>query len=386
MRLLVTSFILMVSASLSATEFYPCKDANDFNELNGTQCAIVKAPLDYEADDSEYVDLFVRKFPALENKSGALWMFAGGPGESGASFYSTIERFRKLFKNHDIYIPDHRGTGASSRICPGELSTSTAGSQLVGKEWGECFGHMYQNIQFVNAFNITNAAKDLQYLIQKYGSKGEVVVYGVSYGTQLVLRMLQLDGVQPDIVLLDSLVPFQTDDDYDLSKRSIVVDSIGRELLNRCKENNCVDGSESLTEKLQELYKERRTLKDFAADLPELPLSDFLGTLLDVPTERNKIPHIITELSQGKSKLLKESFEKANLFYQKFNPGYENFGSSIPLVQIITASENNLRVTMTKLQVAEESKSLLFSSPLPALMAENSMPTYAKDNYYAKVP
>jgi hypothetical protein len=41
---------------------------------------------------------------------------------------------------------------------------------------------------------------------------------------------------------------------------------------------------------------------------------------------------------------------------------------------------------MTKAEVQLESDKLLFTSPLPKLFAENRMPTYKKDKYFAQLP
>jgi hypothetical protein len=55
------------------------------------------------------------------------------------------------------------------------------------------------------------------------------------------------------------------------------------------------------------------------------------------------------------------------------------------LVQVISASENNLRLQMNKVDVNKESLGLLFTTPLPSLIAGNSMPTYEEDAFYAKL-
>jgi pimeloyl-ACP methyl ester carboxylesterase len=47
--------------------------------------------------------------------------------------------------------------------------------------------------------------RDLKTLLEAHRGAGNVYVYGVSYGTQLVLRMLQLGEVHLDGLVLDSL-------------------------------------------------------------------------------------------------------------------------------------------------------------------------------------
>jgi pimeloyl-ACP methyl ester carboxylesterase len=56
-------------------------------------------------------------------------------------------------------------------------------------------------------FNITNAAKDLEYAIDATRQPGEqALVYGVSYGTLWAQRYMQVSGAQSSGVVLDSVV------------------------------------------------------------------------------------------------------------------------------------------------------------------------------------
>ena len=247
---------------------------------------------------------------------------------------------------------------------------------------------MYGNVEQVQGFTITNAAKDLRQLVNTMSGEGKTFIYGVSYGTQLALRAAQLDGLNIDGLILDSLVPMQNDSRYGLSKRSHVVDSVGKELLDKCNHSGKCGGetSESIKESLSKLIVKSNNLKDFSENLPDASLSNTLGVLLDIPPIRNEIPKIIRSLSIGNTSILEKAINDVTAYYSGLNLGSANFGSSIPLVQIITASENNLRPNLTKSDIKKEDAGLLFTSPISSLMAENSMPTYEKDNYYAKLP
>jgi len=388
MRVFILLSCLLSLNTAWANDFEKCKGEELFLELKSSLCTTVKSPLTYQGSSAEEIELFVRKFPSLKTRDGSIWLIAGGPGESGASFYSFIDFYRASFPNFDIFIPDHRGTGASSTICPEESIYSLGGKYLVGEEWGTCFSHMYSKLSYVKSFSITNAAKDLRLLINNMSGTGKRYVYGVSYGTQLVLRLTQLDKVNLDGVILDSLVPMQDDRDFDLSKRSQVVDMVGQALLNKCQGTFKCSGknADEMKRQLSALIKKSKSIKDFSIKLPDTSLSTVLGAMLDIPHVRNDIPDIISSLYKGDSTDLENAFKAVNLYYEKFDRGYANFGSSIPLVQVITASENNLRPEITKADVAKEAEKLLFTSPLPSLIAENSMPTYKKDNFYSKLP
>jgi pimeloyl-ACP methyl ester carboxylesterase len=59
---------------------------------------------------------------------------------------------------------------------------------------------------------------------------------------------------------------------------------------------------------------------------------------------------------------------------------------SIPLVGIISASENNLRPQLSVEDLKKEDETLLFSSRLPELLVKPALPTYPHDRYFGKLP
>lgn len=216
--------------------FTPCVDAQDRPELAPSMCARITVPLDYRLPGDRKLSLFVRKFPAVKRSKGQLWLIAGGPGEAGASFYPFLASLRKAAPNYDLMIPDHRGTGFSTRLCEAEEAIGSAGgTALAGAEWTSCFASLNTDANRTRAFSTSNAAHDLQVLIDGFSQGRPTFLYGVSYGTQLVLRTLaiappgRLDGV-----ILDSLVPPETSSIWDLSHRSAVVDAVGRRVLAQC--------------------------------------------------------------------------------------------------------------------------------------------------------
>jgi len=379
--------VILLSFTISVkAQFSQCTDYADFNEFKSSLCITVKTPLNYQTNNNETIDLFVRKFPSVKKKQGSIWLIPGGPGESGASLYPLIAQFSRIFPHLDIFVPDHRGTGLSSKICPKEEAVdSPNGIALVNDEWGSCFNQMYSNQTYVQAFSITNAAKDLNLLINDLSGEGKRYIYSVSYGTQLVLRLLQLNSIKLDGVIFDSLVPLQDDDDYDLSHRSIVTDNIGHSVLthfDKIESNDAV----SLVTELQNIILRSKTDADFAKNLPKQDLSIIFGMMLDLPKVRNKIPEIIKGLSIENYIPLNDAITEITEFYSNYGTKYKTSSSSIPLTQVITSSENNLRPEMKKSEVITESENLLFASPLPNLIAENSMPKYKRDVYFGKTP
>ncbi|MED5612731.1 alpha/beta fold hydrolase [Janthinobacterium sp. P210005] len=394
---------LLAAASLHAEPMYftPCSDT----AVPGSLCSGLNVPGSYDAQgrgigDPDAMHVFVRKIaadvPAGKPAKGTLWLVAGGPGESGASFYSLLPTLRRSFPGFEFLIPDHRGTGHSSRLCKVEESErSPGGRALAGAEWGSCFAGINLMPEYAGQFSITMAAGDLQALIagerQAKGKQPPVYVYSVSYGTQLVLRTLQLGPLPVKGVILDSLVPPQTDARWDLSQRSHVVNTAGMQVLAWCDADAACHAA--LGEPAATLY--RRVLDKAQADsallakIPGKNLKHFLGSMLDVPAARARIPYLLRELDQGKDGEL--ASVRATLTQAAAGLGsYPQSPLSIPLVNIISNSENNLQASLrpnwAAADIDRDEAELLFTSPLPRILLGGGLPTYPRDAYFGALP
>jgi pimeloyl-ACP methyl ester carboxylesterase len=388
---LLSSFLWMSAAS--AIDFTSCPDAASRPELKGSLCATASVPASWDGAAAGQLSVFVRKFPAGGASRGSVWAIAGGPGESGASLYPFVEVFRRSFPGFDLIVPDHRGTGASSRLCPAEEAVGSAGgTALAGAEWGSCFGRIDAHPELVRQFTITNAAHDLRQLIGQdhagaRASGKPIYIYGVSYGTQLVLRTMQLGRLPVTGIVLDSLVPMQTDARWDLSRRSIVVDDVGRQVLAQCDADaRCAAAT---GEPLETAY--RRVLANAAANpalldrVPGKDLRQFVGALLDMPALRARIPALIQDLDRGRHGEL-GAILGALPGIQATLGDSPQLPPSIPLVGIISNSESDLRPGRALAGLRQEDAPLLFTSPLPALLATSTLPRYPRDAWFGADP
>ncbi|WP_339873428.1 alpha/beta fold hydrolase [uncultured Brevundimonas sp.] len=371
--------------SMSAdTDFVPCADADSHPALAGSLCALTRAPLSYTAADAGEVELFVRQFPAEGRRLGQVWLIAGGPGESGAGFYALIDRFHSSFPGHDLMVPDHRGTGRSSRICPeDEAEASPGGRDLAGAEWGTCFGLLESRAAWPQAFTITNAAHDLSGLMAQHDGGGKTFLYGVSYGTQLVLRtMVVAPPARLDGIVLDSLVPPEGDDQWDLSRRSQVVDAVGLQMLARCDADaTCrarLGGSAEAA--MRAVVDDPALAALFPGEQPKL----FFGSLLDSPDARALIPTVIVGVRAGDTGPLEAAQGRIEAQAAAF--AAVGATSSIPLVAVISASENNARPDLTRATVAAEASDLLFTSSLPGQLVGGAGYAYPRDAAYGTSP
>lgn len=361
--------------ALAGDAFTPCADAA-LPGLAGSLCAISHMPLRPNDPEAGAVELFIRKFPSGAGRTtGEVWLIAGGPGESGASFYPFLETLRAAFPDRDLIIPDHRGTGYSTRLCPAEeAADSEGGHALAGAEWGSCIGGMYADVDRTQAFTVTNASHDLSQLITRHRGGGSVQVYGVSYGTQLILRMLQTAPVPLDGIVLDGLVPPEASPEWDLSHRTAVVDKVGKSLL---------DADQVQTYAALLAAPDRRVL--WAESTPGGDLRRFLGTLLNFPELRDQIPAVISALSEGDASRLVAVRAALDTAFDEFGR-YPQSSPALPLVILMNASENNGRRDLTAEDVDVEARDALFTSRLPGLLVGPSAPLYDRDAFYGRRP
>lgn len=384
--------------------FTPCSDT----AVPGSLCSGLNVPGGYDeqgralAGEEDRVHVFVRKIaadvPAGKQPKGTLWLVAGGPGESGASFYNLLPTLRSSFPGFEFLIPDHRGTGHSTRLCRVEESEQSPGGRaLVGAEWASCFAGLNLVPEIAGHFSITSAARDLKALIEgeregKHNlGQPPVYLYGVSYGTQLVLRTLQLGPLPVKGVILDSLAPPQSDPCWDLSQRSQVVNQVGLQVLAQCDADAACHAA--LGEPAATLY--RRVLDKAQADpallakIPGKNLKNFLGGLLDIPAARARIPYLLQDLDQGGETEL--TAVRENLKAAATSLGsYPQSPLSMPLVNIISNSENNLQPSLRPdwkvADIDREEADLLFTSPLPRILLGGGLPSYPHDRYFGQLP
>lgn len=382
--------VLLASTSTSASSFAaatsvpfgdsaifaPCSDADRFPALAGSLCLTDSVALDPSAGvaGGEAAQLFVRKFPAdkAARRRGEIWLIAGGPGESGASFYPLLPTLRRAFPGLDLIVPDHRGTGYSTKICAVEEAPDSAeGIALAGDEWGPCIGNAYVDPVRAKSFTVTHAAQDLSALIGRHRGPGRTYVYGVSYGTQLVLRMMAASPVKVDGLILDGLVPQDGTAEADLGRRTAIVDTVGRSLLT-------ADEAAALTRVLAKPDIWR-------AAVPGGDLRQAMGSLLNFPALRARIPAIVAALDRGDPAPMTQALGDLRGEAAKLG-GFAQSPSSVPLVILISGSENNARRDLSPETVAKEAEAALFTSPLPGLLAVPPFPLYDRDGWYGKAP
>ncbi|KAF1331595.1 Serine protease family s33, partial [Globisporangium splendens] len=201
----------------ACTEFTFADDANG-ETLKDAECAVYTAPLCYSGICSDAkdrtVEVFVKRIPAVDDADSMpnVWFLQGGPGAGSTAMESAMISFREQMNGKvNVYTMDHRGTGRSTLLnclaAQATTSGSPSGSDIDVTEVPDCAKDLETKYgSDMAAFSVTTAATDLSTFISTYqGSTGKTFVYGVSYGTALVERLMHLKNADISGYILDGI-------------------------------------------------------------------------------------------------------------------------------------------------------------------------------------
>ncbi|KAL7680405.1 putative peptidase S33 tripeptidyl aminopeptidase-like, alpha/Beta hydrolase [Plasmopara halstedii] len=122
----------------------------------------------------------------------------GGPGASSSAMESAmVEIHTRLSGSVNVYTMDHRGTGRSTLLdCVAAQVTTTGspfGSSIEVSEVPACAQALEKKYGNLSSFSMTTAATDMATFIANHTNGVDTIVYGVSYGTALVERLIHLN-------------------------------------------------------------------------------------------------------------------------------------------------------------------------------------------------
>jgi pimeloyl-ACP methyl ester carboxylesterase len=188
------------------TRWAPCAfDARDAKDRRA-ECAFVRMPLDYANPSAGAFRVLVKRLKATVQPSAQVWLLHGGPGASATADLGRLS-FSIPDERPDIvyYAVDHRGMGGSERqYCPSDAIAGTG----VRERWAGCMAYLRRTVGLarLNQITTSNAARDIGALVEKFRLPGvKVIVNGISYGTSLAHRYMQLYPEQPDGVILSGI-------------------------------------------------------------------------------------------------------------------------------------------------------------------------------------
>ncbi|GMF14183.1 unnamed protein product [Phytophthora lilii] len=212
----------VASSSSDLNGWYPCSESTfadeDGSSDQAAECAVYSAPLCYpdicETPDSvdSTVDIFVKRVPAVSDPETApnVWLMQGGPGASSTAMESAmVELHDRLDGAVNVYTMDHRGTGRSTWLdCVAAQVTTTGspwGSSIKASEVPSCAQALEKKYGNLSSFSMTSAATDVATFISDYSNGFSTILYGVSYGTALVERVIHLDPPEVTGYVLDGV-------------------------------------------------------------------------------------------------------------------------------------------------------------------------------------
>jgi pimeloyl-ACP methyl ester carboxylesterase len=140
---------------------------------------------------------------------------------------------------------DHRSTGRSTRLDCMAAQVTTAGSpfgsDLDTSEVAACAEDLQNKYGDLACFSVTTAATDVATFISEFTNGASTIVYGVSYGTVLVERLMHLAPLEVTGYALDGIatasgapsneVPY-------ISKWDTSFGEVGDAFLALCEEEN----------------------------------------------------------------------------------------------------------------------------------------------------
>jgi pimeloyl-ACP methyl ester carboxylesterase len=178
------------------------------NKKGHAECAFVTVPKNYEKPYEGTIDLFIWRIKGAlpdDRKKGQIWFIQGGPGDSSLSFANMLPYLASSHPEWDYYSMDHRGVGNSSCL---ECPMAAPDNNITSENAQACYNETQALISGgMSSFSTTNAARDINTVIDLTRSSGKVFLYGVSYGTYLVQRLMTLFPESVDGTILDSIVP-----------------------------------------------------------------------------------------------------------------------------------------------------------------------------------
>ncbi|EQC42618.1 hypothetical protein SDRG_00347 [Saprolegnia diclina VS20] len=301
----------LISSIGNATHFtdYPL---SVFEELS-VECLHLQVPMCYPnvCTSNKTLSVFLKRIPATRptTPGKAVWLMQGGPGMSAVSMEVKMARVYKAANGTmSLYTMDYRGAGRSSPLiatCP-EFQGMSDVVDIAGA-FANCVQKLKNTYGMApKVFSVTSAATDLAAIIQSpLLAADDVFVYGVSYGTYLVERLMHLAPKNVKGYVLDSIIsesPVRQFSDWDRD-----VAKIEKTYYGLCDQDPICSSKIGPNSKqfALDLYKKLDAndtacaQKIYAAK--GLP-SDFVGRLfsdmMHTYRQRNMIPAILYRLSQ----------------------------------------------------------------------------------------
>ncbi|KAJ8548569.1 hypothetical protein ON010_g11102 [Phytophthora cinnamomi] len=356
--------------------WYKCSDHTFSDEGSSSgqysECATFNAPLCYPgicktpqfADPT--IDVFVKRMPATNGDPKTatnVWLLPGGPSSSTSLEPSMVSLLAELNGTANIYTMDYRGLGRSTLLdCVAAQATTTGspyGREFDPSEVPACAQELQNKYGDLAAFSVTSSATDLVTFISKYTNDANTIVYGTSYGTIVVERVIHLNPPKVTGYVLDGVAATSgapEDKSFYMSKRDVDFGIVGDRFLELCSQDVTCSSHftkpNTLPTTLRGLVTDfdkdpnstcaalLKDVKNFGELPPSATLTLTLGTMLMDAEMRKLIPPVVYRLNRCEA----QDADVLSQFIYYFNanvdaPTQDDGLFSLLLADLITYSE-----------------------------------------------
>ncbi|KAJ0397858.1 hypothetical protein P43SY_005949 [Pythium insidiosum] len=192
--------------------WFPCSSTDDvamYPSRPDFECAKVELPLCHDGvagcNSTRLIEVFVKRKLARAGATSAapktIWFLEGGPGMSSVNLeLAMLLLYAELDAAVNVYTMDHRGTGRSAFLdcdaAQARAEGSPGGAYIAFQELPACVRDaLFEMDGQPAAFSVTSAARDVLALVELFRGNAtheQTALYGVSYGTYLVERVMHL--------------------------------------------------------------------------------------------------------------------------------------------------------------------------------------------------
>lgn len=204
------AFSVAVAPAGAATRFRPCAgngDAVAFAANHrvglgpGIECARVRVPLDRSGALPGRISLRVERVRAPRRRRGAVFAFAGGPGQAATPITEGFaEELAPALRTRDLVVFDQRGTGRSGLLRCRALER--ANLLNAGREAARCARTLGARRA---RYTTSDSVDDVEAVRRAIGVE-RIVLFGVSYGTKVALGYAARYPTHVERLVLDSIV------------------------------------------------------------------------------------------------------------------------------------------------------------------------------------
>ncbi|EQC37362.1 hypothetical protein SDRG_05579 [Saprolegnia diclina VS20] len=369
------------------------------------ECALVVLPLCHAhvCDDrsNRTVQVFVKRLVARSDlEEGAsvqdIWVLQGGPGASSIAMETMMIDLYDVLDGHvNVYTMDHRGTGRSAPLQCIATQAATPGSPggdvIELAEMPDCIQDILFEIDgHTSAFSVTSAALDLVLMLRAFsGENRPAFVYGASYGTLLVERLMQLGPTGIHGFILDGVVSQRGSDAFrhSFANWDHDVASVGTRFLDRCTTDPFCKGQvqeHNITQLLHDVYTRLDAAStNVSLDMPPSHhVRSVVSKMLLNWELRQLLPALIYRMWRADSTDIAalEQFKASSTSWQMADVAAPSDGFSMMLYYLIVFSEEWVYPTPSVSTLDAEYARGLFGTGVSALVPFYCLMTQYNDD------